>query len=397
MSKTLIVGDIHLGKLISIGKHGVGSALNSRIVDQSNLLDWILEQAVDRNVTAIILTGDIFEDVKPEYTLTVIFLQWLKKCESCNIDVHIIAGNHDIKRTGNHYTSALDIIMAAEINNIFVYKQIDTIYNGDVGFTLVPFRDRRSFNSESASAVISRLRDILLYESKEIPSTYDKVLIGHLALEGSICVGDEFDDTANELMCPIDMFSDYNFTWMGHVHKPQVRGKNPHVAHIGSLDISDFGETDHQKILILFDSSLPGRFEEILVPSRPLRRVRISSDGPDTTKLIINAVEEIEKTKSLKNAIVKIEVQLLGTDALNADREQVELVVYGAGAFHISSFIESRSISVVPVEKQKDLDSAISPRLAVKMYSDFQPFESEEDKETFIQLSNQIIEEYGSD
>ena len=41
------------------------------------------------------------------------------------------------------------------------------------------------------------LKGILQYEVEDIPDTYDKVLVGHLALEGSIIVGDEFDDANN--------------------------------------------------------------------------------------------------------------------------------------------------------------------------------------------------------
>lgn len=393
---TMIVGDLHLGRSCSIGKPGLGSALNSRIADQFYLLEWILEQAIDNNVTSIVLTGDICEDVKPDYIIMILFIQWIKKCESNNIEIHIIAGNHDIMRSGTHYTSSLDIIQSAEIPNTFIHKQIETVYNGMVGFTLVPFRDRRSFNLESTQQSINRIKDILLYESIEIPYTYNKVLIGHLAIEGSIIVGDEFDDTANELMCPIEMFQNYEYVWMGHVHKPQVRSQKPYVAHIGSMDISDFGETDHKKIIVIFNPSLPNLFKEIIIPTRPLRRIRvlIPSNEINTNKIILDAIDTVEKETSFKDAIVKLEVQLMGPDVPNADRSLIEKTIYNYGAHYISNFMESRTITVVPIEKKSTLDSTISPKIAVKMYSDHLTFESD-DKQKFINICNDIIEEYG--
>lgn len=396
MSKTLVIGDLHLGRGIKIGKPGIGTELNSRISDQFTLLEWVYDQAIENNVDRIIFTGDICEDVKPDYILIVYFIQWLKKCDVNNIIIDIVAGNHDLKRSGSHYISVLDIIQSAEVSNVFIHKQIDTIYNGPVGFTLLPFRDRRSFNLDSTSEALIKIKDLLVYEVSEIPLTYTKILIGHLAIEGSLWVGDEIDDTINELMCPIEMFNKFDFTWMGHVHRPQVRSDSPYVAHIGSLDISDFGETDHQKIIILFDSMFPTKFQEIKVPSRPLRRIRlIVPSGIDTTQSILDEIEKIEKNISFKNALVKLEISLIGKEAINADREKIEKIIYQYGAFYISNFSESRTITVVPVEKQTQLENTIEPKMAVKMYAEHLSFDSDDNKNLFITMCNKIIENYG--
>ena len=59
--------------------------------------------------------------------------------------------------------------------------------------------------------------------------------------------GEEVDEISNELMCPVEMFKDYDYAFHGHIHTPQVMNRNPHIAHIGSLDISNFGETNRSK------------------------------------------------------------------------------------------------------------------------------------------------------
>ena len=110
----LILGDVHLGKSGQLGKVGLGAALNSRVVDQITILDWVLERALENNAV-IIITGDIFEEPRPSPQLITILIDWLKRCETNNINVHIIMGNHDMLRTGNYYTSALDIISSCEI------------------------------------------------------------------------------------------------------------------------------------------------------------------------------------------------------------------------------------------------------------------------------------------
>ncbi len=63
MSLSLILGDVHLGGSMSIGRVGIGSVLNSRLADQQHLLDWTLDYSIDKNISTIILTGDIFDDL----------------------------------------------------------------------------------------------------------------------------------------------------------------------------------------------------------------------------------------------------------------------------------------------------------------------------------------------
>jgi len=125
--RVIILGDVHLGRSLSQGKVGIGSSLNSRIVDQLNLLDWTLDQAIENNCNHIIITGDIFEESKPPPSLITLFISWLKKCQISEIHVHLIMGNHDVIRSGTINMSSLDIINEMDMEYITVYKNITTI------------------------------------------------------------------------------------------------------------------------------------------------------------------------------------------------------------------------------------------------------------------------------
>src|SRR5271154_3722195 len=105
MTVAIILGDPYIGKNTSQGKAGIGATLNSRIVDQLNLLDWTLERAIEYHVDHIIITGDVFEDPKPLPSLITHFIAWLKKCQVYDIHIHIIMGNHDVFRNGFVYNS----------------------------------------------------------------------------------------------------------------------------------------------------------------------------------------------------------------------------------------------------------------------------------------------------
>jgi len=239
------------------------------------------------------------------------------------------------------------------------------------------------------------LCDQLTDEAARIPLDCDSVLVGHLALEGSLFVGDEFDNYANELMCPLGMFNNYDYVWMGHVHRPQVRCREPYVSHIGSLDISDFGETNHTKIVVFYDSEMPNKFKEIDVPSRPLRKLLLEvPEDFESTEYVIEQINQIHEAVSFKNAIVRVDIKLLDPASKNVDREKIEKLLFDLGAFYICSFSESKNILVVPVDKQTVKDNTINPKAAIKLYADQVKFLTQKDKNKFVTISNDIVDDY---
>lgn len=371
MSITVILGDPHIGKGLSIGKPGIGSALNSRVVDQLNILEWTLDRAMEHMARQIIITGDVFQDSKPHPTLIALFVSWLKKCTDNDIDVHIIAGNHDILRSGQFYMSALDIISAADIEGVYVYKHMSTLHMPGASFTLIPYRDRRSFNTDSNVEAMQSIRTAVPYELASIEAPNAKVVVGHLSIEGSIPVGDEIDDLGNELFCPVEMFKGYDFTWMGHVHKPQVLSKAPYVSHIGSMDLSDFGETDHTKVIIVFDPKKSQPYKYLEIPSRPLKQISVSVPASDvsTTDYVINELKS--KHADLNKAIVNLNITLGGPDLVAVDRTRVENCLAELGSFHISRISEEKKVALIKKNSTTEaINSTVNEVTAIKTYAD---------------------------
>jgi exonuclease SbcD len=367
-SNIIILGDPHIGRSTSIGKIGLGSSLNSRIDDQLNLLDWTLDQAIEHHVDHIVITGDVFEDPKPAPILISLFIGWLKKCQTNDVRVHIVMGNHDTLRTGFIYSSPLDIITEVDMEGVFIYNSIDTFYVGNTAFTMVPFRDRKSFGVATNGVALSLLQDIISYELVSIPMHYKKVLIGHLAIEGSIPVGDEIDDITNELFCPIEMFKGFNFVWMGHVHKPQIILQHPHVAHIGSMDISNFGETDQTKYIVIFNSDTQEWFVKSL-PTRTLKKITISipKGTEDSTGYVINQLNQIN---NWADATVKLEISLTDVSVSSVNKSVIEKILLDKGIFNIASFSEAKKISLVKKNENTAINTKMDVPAAINTFSE---------------------------
>lgn len=391
--KMLIVGDPHLGKGSNLGK-SIGQ-LNSRFIDQMNLLEWALEQAVSTNSNIICLTGDVFDDPKPHHNIVTQFMSWLKKCQSQDISVHIVVGNHDILRHGNFYYSALDIIDEAELDNIHIHKQYDTILFDELetSITFMPFRDRKSFNEESSKEALSKLKEIIDYECYSSPNNYTKLAIGHLALEGSVPIGNEIDDLINELFCPIEYFSSFNYTWLGHIHKPQVLSNTPYIAHIGSMDISDFGEATHKKYIVIYDFEEKS-FSEVLIPTRALQKIDICIPDTceDATAYVLSKLEE----ESIKDSIISLNIEVSNSSIKPANRQLIQQKLLESGVHSVSKISEARKVHVAKKTNGFNALNISSYKLdvpeAIKLYAEQQIDPAE--RAEFISSAIEIYKEY---
>lgn len=386
----LVLGDVHLGRSVSIGRSAAGSALNSRIVDQLNLLDWVYQSAQNNNIKDIVITGDIFEEPKPSHNLISLLIEWLRVCTSYDISVHIIAGNHDILRSGQFYFSPLDVISMACIDNVYVYKNVSTIYLNNIGITLLPFRDRRSFNTDSNTVAVAKLATQLNYELASIPLHYPKVLIGHLAIEGSIPVGYELDELANELFCPINIFKGYDITLMGHVHKYQVLSENPYAAHIGSMDISDFGEADHKKYIAILDPSKKDLVSYVEIPTRSLQQITIAVSA-NTTNVMLFLQQELDKLSIKKDSIVRVNIKLNDVSSYSINRSIIEKYLYNKGVYHVCRITEEREFVARTINQEDKFDTTVNEVSAIKMYASSV---EEQYRNDFVNLANSVINEY---
>jgi DNA repair exonuclease SbcCD nuclease subunit len=381
------VGDVHLDKGTSIGKNYGPGKLNSRNEDKFRLLKWVQSKAIEYNVKNVIFTGDIFESYNVDNVLVQLFFSYLKSYEQYDINVHIILGNHDIKRIGSEYHSVLNLINIVELPKCKVYSEIFTQEVEDGFITFIPFRDRKSLNAETNAAALDKLSELL--PSK---TSFPHICVGHLTLEGSLYVGDEIDDLHNELHCSSEMFSSrFNATFMGHIHKPQIRNESPLVCHVGSLDISDFGEMNHDKIVYIYDSSRENPIK-LDVPTRNLRKLEvIIPEEVDPTQYLIDVLSNEEDKKSFYDSILNLELKFQDPKQ-KIDVKKINQTLEKYSVHNLTGIIESRAKSVVSTDKRNSLTSSVSPKDAFKDWLDSREL-TDDRKSKIIQLANDIIDE----
>jgi DNA repair exonuclease SbcCD nuclease subunit len=302
-------------------------------------------------------------------------------------------------RSGNFIFSALDLVADLEMASAKVHKLFNRLEAEDFTFVFIPFRDKRMYDVKTKEEALTALQAELAKVIEE-PSSKIKVAIGHLAFEGSIAVGDEIGDTMNELFIPPEMLEWFDFVWMGHIHHPQIiQHSKPYAAHIGSLDRSDFSrsEVENEKIAILLDSNHKDKFTEIVLPTRPLRPVKIEVPvGKDSTEFVINELCLLSKKLEFKGAIVRVDVQLNGAELENVDQEKAKsYILNNLEAYHICGFSEIRAVSVIQIDPEDVFDNTMEISQSINKWADTRDvFENDLEREEFKVAAHEIRMEY---
>jgi exonuclease SbcD len=394
----LIVGDLHLGKGVSIGKPASPGKLNSRIQDQFNLLQWVIKTCQDNGVTNLILTGDVYQEPRPHPTTISMFMRWLKQCENNGIIVHIVAGNHDILRSGGYIASALDLVDAVEMK-ANVFSRISHTNFPNLSVVFIPYVDKRMYEAKDTDEALKKLETDIRGAYSKLDQGNMKIAIGHMALEGALAVGDEISDTMNEIHVPFEFFDGFDYVWMGHIHHQHVLCDRPHIAHIGSLDRSDFSrtETEHDKIAVLIKPE-EKRYYGITIPTRTLAHIRIEVPvGKDSTEFVNNFICLYNKKNPLKEAIVRLEITLAGPEVENVNREKVEAYLYNNLDIHyVCNISESRAISPIQISADDSFDNTMEVSFAINKWAETRSeiFESDEERELFKALAHECRMEY---
>jgi DNA repair exonuclease SbcCD nuclease subunit len=182
---------------------------------------------------------------------------------------------------------------------------------------------------------------------------------------------------------------------MGHVHKPQVMHKKaPYVSHIGSMDISNFGETEQDKTIVIVNLDDINDFHTKNLPTRPLRKITIpvALDAEDSTDYVIS---ELKKYDDLNKSIVRLDVSIAASDAKSINKQTIEKYLLSKGVFNVSGIFETKKMSLIKKDVGNKFDSQMDTVSAIKAYSE--KYVDIGIRSEFIKLAIEILNTYKSE
>lgn len=398
--KLVILGDPHFGGGYSLGKIDRYSRLNSRLMDHGNTMDHVIDFMVDREASHLVITGDVFEHRRPEASQTAAFSERLARLTDHSIHTHIVVGNHDMIRA--HNTTTIDMLRLLRLPNVHVWSEIDSIHcedpRGKLGINVIffPFRTRQMLQCATNEKAVGHLIERLRYEVCGVEMPGPKILVGHFALQGAKSHALSMEAHAvSELVLPLSMFKELDATVMGHIHQHQVLSKDPFIAHIGSMERTDFGEAGQPKYFLVVDTdSGEAEYEFHPLPVRPLHDLSIdqakAEPGNGVMTNIKDEILEYAKSNKMFGSIVRAEVVVNDRAAHDVDTGELmrfllkDLAVNNCVGVH-STIVAKRQL------RNADITERIKPQVAFKKF--LEGMDDEQLRKKLEKKGNKIIEE----
>lgn len=265
----------------------------SRENEQQNFLNWLFDTLQDTNADALIVAGDIFDTANPPAWAWRLLYQFLAKVKQQlpQLDLILVAGNHDSPSkldAPDHLLKAFDINLIGSLprhednsldTNKLIIELTDSTGKIAARVAAVPFLrpgdlDLVSIDDDCDDKLIAGVERVYQQLANEIAekNTDDQasIAIAHAYLVSSTI--SEMSERrilgGNQHALPIEKFADnYNYTALGHLHKPQQLGGRA-VHYCGSIIPLSLSERDykHQVKLVEFNGRQLQSVTPILIP-----------------------------------------------------------------------------------------------------------------------------------
>ena len=272
--KFVHLSDLHLGKRLN----GY-----SRMEEQQEILNRILELIQAEQPDAVVIAGDIYDRPVPPEEATALLSTFLMQLHRLDLPVMMISGNHD---------SAERIAFAAgllENSRIYISPAYDGNVKrvvlsdaaGEVAFHLLPYikpTDVRRVWPEEAAEVTdytSALRVAIRHLDLSAPRN---VLAAHLFVTGAARCDSEELSIGGQDNVDAEVFSDFDYVALGHLHGPQNVDAQGRIRYCGTPLMYSVSECHQHKSVTVVSLDSPGNPEVRTIPL-PVPRAVLRVEG----------------------------------------------------------------------------------------------------------------------
>ena len=266
--KFIHISDLHLGKRVYEF---------SMMEEQRDILEKILNVADNERVEAVLISGDVYDRQVPSAEAVQLFDWFLTALAGRGLFVFVISGNHD-RAERLSFGAKLMETRRVYIAPVFAGKIAPVTLTddyGEISIYLLPFLKpayvRRFYPEEEIADYEDALRMVM--ERTEVDTAKRNVLLAHQFVTGAqrseseeISVG-ALDNVSAE------NFAVFDYTALGHIHKPQSAGA-PHIRYCGTPLKYSFSETGHEKSATVVELKEKGKVDIRTIRLEPLRDLR---------------------------------------------------------------------------------------------------------------------------
>lgn len=370
--KFLHISDLHIGKRVNEF---------SMIEDQKYILRQIKKIALEKQVDAVMIAGDIYDKPVPSAEAVQLFDQFLTELADCGKKVFAVSGNHDSAERiafGAQLMSSREVYVSPVYDGTVKCVTCQDAY-GELCIWLLPFirpaavrhawrnmaeeagmenviRNMQTDSETMMEDVGGTKQDLTQEDDVETVETYQDALqyvVTHMPVDASkrnILVAHQFVTGASRCeseeisvggldQIEAGVFDVFDYVALGHIHSPQYIGRET-LRYCGTPLKYSFSEAEQQKSVVVMEIKEKGDvlIEKVLLkPLRDLRKIRgtymelMSKDfyeGTDTgdyLQITLTDEEDVPDGRAKLRTVYPNLMQLVYDNSRTRQSRQVEV------------------------------------------------------------------------
>ncbi len=261
MVRILHTADWHLGaRLVE----------RDRLTEHASFLDNLIELLQREKVEVLLVSGDVFDAANPPQDAVALYYDFIRRLADLKtVRAVITGGNHD---SASHLNAPRELLRRFQVHVVGQALAVESaaLDLGEVVIGAVPFlreRDlRQSVAGESMGDVQSQVRAAIrthyaaqLQACRSLAGQRPVIAMGHLTVLGATTSESERDVHVGNLgAVGADVFAGFDYTALGHLHRPQKVGGLESVRYSGSPLALSFSEAEDVKSVVLLEVGING-------------------------------------------------------------------------------------------------------------------------------------------
>lgn len=271
--KFLHLSDLHFGKSVN----GF-----SMLEDQRYIIQQIYDLVEKEHIDAVLMAGDIYDRSIPGGDAVTLFDDFLTRLKCLKTSVFIISGNHDSPERLQFAGRLLEdegIYVCCQVDKHIKKVTLSDRY-GPVNIYMLPFAKpmavRLLYDDESIRTFDDAVRACINHTPVNT-NERNIIMAHHFVISG----GERPEVSDSEVTLSVggieevsaDCFDAFDYTALGHIHRPQKIGRET-VRYGGSPLKYSFSEANTDKVLTVAELKDKGEVSVRLFPLKPLRDMR---------------------------------------------------------------------------------------------------------------------------
>ncbi|MFZ4764698.1 MAG: exonuclease SbcCD subunit D C-terminal domain-containing protein [Roseimicrobium sp.] len=243
--------------------------LGARLVERDRLpehaafLDWLIDTLRTEKIDALLVSGDIFDAANPPQDAVALYFDFLKRLADLKtVKAVITGGNHD---SASHLNAPRELLRRFEVH-VFGHAGDNIVDLGGAVVAAVPFLRERDLREAAAGETIAAVHEQVraairahytaqLAACRAIANGRPVIAMGHLTVLGATTSDSERDIHIGNLgAVGADLFDGFDYTALGHLHRPQRVVGIDTIRYSGSPIALSFSEAADAKSVVVIDT-----------------------------------------------------------------------------------------------------------------------------------------------